>query len=144
MWALIADDDPVYRELVNDLLTGWGFETVVVGDGEQAEKIIRDDERIEIAVLDWMMPVMDGYEVCRRMKQSDAGRDVYVIIITGDRLRDELIKVLIAGADDYVIKPFEPLDLKIRLRAAQNIIGLRKQLEELRRTIDHGKAGKVA
>ena len=131
MHVLIADDDPVYRQLVDDLLRQWGITTTVVSDGDQAWLAFQRDKTLDMAILDWVMPGLDGYEVCRRVKQ-DASRDVYIILITGSRLKDEMIRVLIAGADDYIMKPFETLDLKVRLRNAMTILALRSEVSALR------------
>ena len=130
MHVLIADDDPVYRQLVDDLLRQWGITTTVVSDGDQAWAAFQRDTTLDVAILDWVMPGIDGYEVCRRVKQ-DTSRDVYIILITGSRLKDEIIRVLIAGADDYIMKPFETLDLKVRLRNAMTVLALRSEVAEL-------------
>lgn len=126
MHVLIADDDPVYRNLLEDLLRQWDFEVTSTSDGNEAWQVIQRDDTVKLAILDWMMPGMDGCEVCQKI-----GQGIYTILITGTRLKDDVIKVLIAGADDYIIKPFEPLDLKIRLRAAMRIINLEAKVAEL-------------
>jgi len=131
MHVLIADDDPVYRQLMEDLLRQWGIRTTVVSDGDEAWTAIQRDWTLDVAILDWMMPGMDGYEVCRRIKE-DKSREVYIILITGSRLKDEIIKVLVAGADDYILKPFEALDLKVRFRNTMTILALRSEIAELR------------
>lgn len=131
MHVLIADDDPVYQQLVDDLLNQWGITTTLVPDGEQAWDAFQRDKTIDVAILDWMMPGLDGFEVCQRIKQ-DPSREVYIILITGSRLKEEIIRVLIAGADDYIMKPFEALDLKVRLRNAMTILALRAEVAELR------------
>ena len=136
MRILIADDDPVYRTLLGDLLVQWGFDVVLTCDGQEASEAIQADPDIDLAVLDWMMPGKDGYELCREIKQDPARQDLYIIIITGSRCRDQLLKVVVAGADDYILKPFEPLDLKIRLHAAKRIIDLRAELAQLRRSAE--------
>lgn len=131
MYVLIADDDPVYRTILKELLTGWDFEVTVVTNGREALDAIRGDPAIRLAVLDWMMPEVNGFEVCRRLKQDDA-RDIYVILVTGSRNRKQIIRVLVAGADDYLLKPFESMDLKIRLRGALRIIELENEVWRLR------------
>ncbi len=128
MRVLIADDDPVYRSLLGDLLEQWEFEVQCTADGQEAWEALRRDPTIKLAVLDWMMPGIDGYEVCHRIKQDPTKSHIYTILVTGSRLKDEIIKVLVAGADDYIIKPFEPLDLRMRIRAAMRIINLEAEL----------------
>jgi len=131
MRVLIADDDPVYRNLLDGLLSKWGFEAVCACNGREACEAIRRDPAIELALLDWMMPEKDGYAVCHDIRQDSSTCDLYILMITSNGLRDELIKVVVAGADDYIIKPFEPLDLKIHVRAAKRIIDLQAQLAGL-------------
>ncbi|MDY6913347.1 MAG: response regulator transcription factor [Planctomycetota bacterium] len=134
MRVLIADDDPVYQILLEDLLKQWGFDVVVTGDGSEAYQAIRQDKAIKLAILDWMMPGTDGYAVCRLIKEDQSRQNVYIIMLTGDRLKDDIVKVLVAGADDYLIKPFEPLDLKIRLHTARRILDLQAEVAELRQS----------
>ena len=129
--VLIADDDPVYRQLLETLLKQWNFRITLVCNGQEAMDAIERDPSIQLAVLDWNMPVMDGYEVCRQVK-SDLSKNLYIILITGSRYKDEIINVLVAGADDYILKPFDAMDLKIRVRSAMRIINLEKELNSLR------------
>ncbi len=110
----------------------WDFEVTSVSDGSEAWEAIQRDRMIKLAILDWMMPGLEGHEVCQKIKQDGNISTVYTILVTGSRLKDDIIRVLIAGADDYIIKPFEPLDLKIHVRAAMRIISLEEELSELR------------
>ena len=128
MQILIADDDPVYRTLVESLLVEWGYEVALACDGNEAWEILQRSEAPELVILDWMMPGIDGFEICQRVRQADLPREVYIILMTGTSRKEDIIKVLVAGADDYLIKPFEPLDLKIRLRAARRILDLQAEL----------------
>ncbi|MCK4601305.1 MAG: response regulator [Phycisphaerae bacterium] len=132
MHVLIADDDPVYRGLLEDLLGQWGYEVTSTCNGQQAWEAIQREGTIEIAILDWVMPEMDGYEICHRIKQDSDKQHIYTILVTGSRFKEEIIKVLVAGADDYIIKPFEPLDLKIHLRSAMRIVNLEAEIDALR------------
>jgi DNA-binding response OmpR family regulator len=125
---MIADDDPVYRGLVEGLVKEWGYPCVLACDGNEAWEILKSPDGPDLVILDWMMPGLDGFEVCRLVRQANLGRDVYIILLTGSHRREEIIQVLVAGADDYLLKPFEPLDLKIRLRAAQRILDLQADL----------------
>ncbi len=134
MQVLIADDDPTYRRLLEGLLTHWGFEVTSAENGRQAYEALASHRQIRLALLDWMMPEMDGYEVCRQVKRQAWGEGIYTIIVTGSRMKDDLLKVLVAGADDYVIKPFDSLDLRIHVYAAKRIIDLQAELEALRTT----------
>ncbi len=139
MHILIADDDNVYRTLLSGLLDQWGFQHTCASDGEEAWDAIRHDPSIKLVLLDWMMPKMDGYEVCEAIRRDKArSADVYVILVTGAKMKDDVIKMLVVGADDYIIKPFEPLALRIRLRAAMRIIDLQTEVAQLRQGMPAG------
>ncbi|MFA6133481.1 MAG: response regulator transcription factor [Phycisphaerae bacterium] len=128
MQILVADDDPVYRSLLESLLEESHFEVVLAADGAEAWAILQQDDTPELAILDWMMPNMDGYEVCRQVRATKGNAVPYILLMTSNGHRDELLRILVAGADDYLLKPFEPLDLKIHLRAAIRILNLEAQL----------------
>lgn len=128
MQILIADDDPVYRTLLQSLLQEWRFDVSTASDGAAALAMLTQSGAPRLAILDWMMPGMDGFEVCRRLRQRD-GRNPYILLMTGNSQREELLTIILAGADDYLLKPFEPLDLKIRLRLAVRVIGLEDDSE---------------
>jgi len=143
MRILIADDDPTYRALLSDLLEQWGYEPLVCEDGEQAMDALQGPTAPNLAIVDWMMPGLDGFELCRRVREMDGGGDVYILLATGSRLKEEIIRVVVAGADDYIIKPFEPQDLQIRLRAAQRILDLRHEVRQLQCRLESGANGSV-
>jgi len=132
MRILIADDDPVFRTLVKDLLVEWGYETASACDGTEAWQVIQRDEAPPLLLLDWMMPGLDGFELCRRIRADAKQEGAYILLMTGSWRKEEIIRVLVAGADDYLIKPFDPVDLKIRLRVAQRILDLRREVTGLR------------
>jgi DNA-binding response OmpR family regulator len=136
----VADDDPVYRDLLRDLLTQWHFDVFVVSDGNEAWNAMQGPDAPRLVILDWMMPGLDGFEVCKMARTENLKQDVYIILLTGSRKKDEIMKVLVAGADDYLIKPFEPVDLKIHLRTARRILDLQAELAELRQQL-HAMAG---
>jgi CheY-like chemotaxis protein len=128
MQILVADDDPVYRNLLQGLLEEWHFEVVFAANGAEAWAILQRLDAPTLAILDWMMPEMDGYEVCRRVRQARGDSIPYILLMTSNNKREELLRVLVAGADDYLLKPFEPLDLKIRLRTGIRILNCEEQL----------------
>ena len=132
MRALIADDDPVYQELLRNLLSQWEYDVVVACDGNEAWEALQTDDPPKLAIIDWMMPGLDGFELCRRIRQSPQGDGLYVLFLTGGSRKKEIIRALVAGVDDYLIKPFEPLDLKTRLLVARRILDLRQEVAELR------------
>ena len=132
MKILVADDDTIYRDLLERMLAQWNYEVITTCDGQEAMDVLCGSDPPRVIILDWMMPRVDGFEVCRRVRQLDGGAEFYIILLTGSRLKEEIIKVLVAGADDYLLKPFDPLDLKIRLRAAQRILDLQSALSARR------------
>jgi DNA-binding response OmpR family regulator len=133
MRVLVADDDPVFRALSQRLLQEWHFDVVLASDGEEALEILQSDDHPRLVLLDWMMPGMDGYEVCKQMRNQKGRGNAYIIIVTGTRKKDDIMKVVLAGADDYLIKPFDLVDLKIRLRNAMRVLHLQDDLDELKR-----------
>lgn len=127
MRVLVADDDAVYRQLLRNLLESWHFEPVVVEDGQKAWELLRDDGGFPIVVLDWFMPWMDGCEVCRHVRAL--GRDdIYILLMTANPNKDEAVQVLVAGADDYLAKPFAPAELQVHLRMATRLLNLQQEL----------------
>lgn len=129
MQILVADDDVVYRKSLQLLLEKASFEVVLATNGAEALAILQRPDAPTLAILDWMMPEMDGYEVCRTIRQARSDSIPYILLMTSNSRREELLRVMIAGADDYLLKPFEPLDLKIRLRAGMRILDSPEQLK---------------
>lgn len=115
--VLVADDDPVARLLVVAVLTELGYETLVARDGGEAWRLY-EDERPALVVLDVDMPIVDGLEVCRRIREEDGGRDVFVLFLAGRDRPDEFERLLDAGADEFIAKPTTAEDLRARLMVA--------------------------
>ncbi len=132
MQILIADDDPTYLSLLESLLVPWGADVVKVSDGDEAWEALDRGLTPDLVIADWMMPGLDGFDLCRKIRSDRRTSDLYVMLITGSHEREEIIRVLVAGADDYLIKPFIALDLEIRFRAARRILELRKEIGQLR------------
>ena len=133
MRVLVADDDPTYRSLLTDLLTKWHFEPEVVSDGLEVLAVMEGADPPQLVILDWEMPGVNGFEAARTIRHDLSGRKAYILMITGSRRKRDMMQVLVCGADDYLIKPFEPMDLKIHLRSAMRILHLREELEELKK-----------
>ncbi len=134
MQVLVADDDPVYRNLLQELLEQWHLNVVVAADGSAAWEIMQQEHPPSLVILDWMMPGLDGFEVCSKIRNESAEKNIYVLIVTGSSKKEEVLRVVVAGADDYLIKPFDPSELKIRLRNAMRVLRLQDELDELRRS----------
>lgn len=130
MRVLIAEDDVVVRRLLEASLVKWGYEVVVVCDGSEAWEVLAGEDLPELVLLDWMMPGMDGLEVCRRVKSRDGGRYIYVIMLTAKRGKGDVAVGLDAGADDYVTKPFSARELRARVNVGMRMLNLQRSLEE--------------
>ncbi len=141
MRVLIADDDPVSRRLLQVTLSNSGYETVMAVDGREALSILDQEDSPRLIVLDWIMPHLDGVEVCRAIRRRASEPYLYIILLTIKGQQREIIEGLEAGADDYVTKPFDLLELKARLRAGRRILELQEQLiasrEQLRFEATH-------
>ena len=136
MKVLLAEDDALSRRVVESRLEKWGYEVVSVADGGAAWNILHREDSPQLAILDWMMPVMDGPSICRAVRTA-GGRYVYILLLTAKGQESDLVEGLEAGADDYLIKPPSFEELRARLFAAERILQSQEQLisarEELRR-----------
>jgi diguanylate cyclase (GGDEF)-like protein len=128
MKVLIADDDPVSRRLLQATLSDSGYETVIAVDGAEALRELEQEDSPRLVVLDWIMPHLDGVEVCRAIRKRAREPYLYIILLTVKGQQQEIIEGLEAGADDYLTKPFDVLELKARLRAGWRILGLQERL----------------
>ena len=135
MRVLVADDDPTYRSLLQELLTKWHFDVVLATDGREALDVMAGNDPPRLVLLDWEMPHVDGFEVARTIRGGNTGRNTYVLMITGSKRKEDMMQVLVCGADDYLIKPFDPMDLKIHLRGAMRILHLQEELDGLKAVI---------
>ncbi|MBP3960457.1 response regulator [Gemmata sp. G18] len=128
--ALIAEDDPVSRTLLERTLQGWGYEVVVTCDGAEAWAALLADDAPHLAILDWMMPGLEGTEVCRRVRALAQSIPTYVILLTARGQSDDIVAGLDSGADDYVTKPFDRQELRSRIRVGERVIALQQGLAE--------------
>ena len=124
MKVLIADDDAMWRTMLERHVFNWGFEPIVVEDGKQALAVLLDSQAPRLAILDWQMPLMDGIDVCRKVKRSEDLPFTYVMMLTSRDGQDDIVTGLDAGADDYLTKPIKPAVLRSRLAAARRIVEL--------------------
>lgn len=125
---VIAEDDPVSRRLVTAAIEAGGFNTIVTNDGDEAMTALRAQKNACIAVIDWMMPGIDGVEICRRMRES--GRRIYIIMVSARGTKTDEIEGIDHGADDYVVKPFDPNELLARVRAGMRVMKTQEALVE--------------
>ena len=130
MRALIADDDRVATAILSSALRGWEIDAVVTHDGAAAWDVLTSDAPPPLAIVDWMMPGLDGLELCRKIRQNDAAAHTYVILLTSrDRLED-VVAGLDAGADDYLVKPFRSAELRARITAGVRVLSLQARLAD--------------
>ena len=128
MKALIAEDDSISRRMLEAFLVKWGYEVMAATEGEEAWGILQGNDPPRLAILDWMMPGRDGIEICRSIRQRKGRPYVYILLLTARGQKQDIVEGLEAGADDYVTKPFDPFELRARLRAGRRIIELQEQL----------------
>jgi DNA-binding response OmpR family regulator len=125
--VLIADDDDRPRELLGHYLKNWGFSVVACRDGLEAASILEADNAPSIALIDWLMPGLEGVEICRRVRSNPERPYIYLILVTGN---NEAARGLEAGADDFVTKPYDVDELRARLTVGQRVVGLERKLAE--------------
>jgi diguanylate cyclase (GGDEF)-like protein len=135
MKLLVAEDNPLFQAMLQSLLTGWGYDVTIVSDGLQAWKMLDCEDPPQLAILDWMMPGIDGVEICRRLRAAAREPYVYVVLLTARTESGDLVEGMDAGADDYLTKPVRAHELRARLCAGQRIIELQEQLLQAREAL---------
>lgn len=123
MRILIVDDDDLALEALSLVLTEAGHEPLVARDGREALETLRD-RSCRLVITDWVMPEMDGLELCRRVREEDLGGYVYLILLTSRGAGTDIVAGLSAGADDFLTKPFDPAELAVRVRTGERILCL--------------------
>jgi DNA-binding response OmpR family regulator len=141
MRILIAEDDPVSRLLLETHLRKWGHEPLIATNGADAWASLQAGDPPRLAILDWMMPEIDGVEICRRARARSAAPPLYIILLTARAARADTVEGLGAGADDYVTKPFDSNELRARVgvgvRVAELQGELAKRIAELELALAH-------
>ncbi|WP_176049689.1 SpoIIE family protein phosphatase [Burkholderia sp. BCC1644] len=135
-FVLIVEDSPNYRLLLKRTLGKLGFGIVEAEDGVQALRLLRERHEIALVVSDWEMPELDGPGLCRAIREESLGRYVYIILLTARDGSDALVDGMEAGADDFLTKPVDVNELRVRLRAGQRVIDLEAALAERNRHLD--------
>jgi len=135
MKVLIAEDDATSRRVLEVVLRKWGYEVLSVGDGDAAWEALRREAPPRLAILDWMMPGLDGVEVCRRVRAHDSEKLTYIILLTALGRQEDVVAGLEAGADDYVTKPFEKDELQARIKVGQRLIKFHDQIVSLKEAL---------
>src|SRR5580698_5749538 len=138
MQALVVDDSAVYRKLIGDHLRSWGFGVTLAVSGSEAWKILELPDAPKLVLLDWVLPDIDGIELCQRIRKAgSSGPYVYVILLTSKEGRQNMLDAKQAGADDYLVKPFDELELKARLLVGKRILDLQEELVSARESMRH-------
>jgi DNA-binding response OmpR family regulator len=129
MRVLIADDDAIGLRLLDRTIRRLhGYEVVAVTDGLAALRVLEASDPPPLAILDWMMPNLDGVDVCRNIRNTPRLQSIYIILVTGKESRESRLEGLRAGANDYITKPFDPAELEARVRVATRVVELQLQL----------------
>ncbi|HVN78981.1 MAG TPA: diguanylate cyclase [Terriglobia bacterium] len=128
MRVLIADDDAVSRRLLHSTLVRWNYEVVACIDGTEAWEALQKEGAPQLAILDWMMPGMDGVQLCREVRKRINQPYTYILLLTAKTEKGDIVAGMEAGADDYITKPFDAQELKVRVRAGQRILDLQNEL----------------
>jgi len=130
MRVLIAEDDIVSRRVLQSTLVKWRYEVIATQDGDEAWQVLDREDAPRLAILDWMMPGMDGLDICRRLRQRTKAPYVYILILTARDRREDTVEGLAAGADDYVTKPFDRDELRARVQVGVRMLQLQKSLAD--------------
>jgi len=130
MRVLIAEDDVTSHRILRAVLNRWGYEVVSTRNGRQAWQALQDAGSPRLAILDWMMPEMDGVEIVRKIRKRSESKTMYVILLTAKDRREDIVSGLEAGADDYIIKPFDREELRARVQVGRRVVELQGALEE--------------
>jgi diguanylate cyclase (GGDEF)-like protein len=125
---LVAEDDPIFRHVLETWLGKWNYKVLAVNNGEEAWNILQQQDSPKLAIVDWMMPQMDGLDLCRRLRSCALGPYRYVLLLTARDEKQDVVAGLDAGADDYLTKPFNVEELRARLRAGERILHLQDAL----------------
>ena len=128
MKILIAEDERVSRRLLELTLTAWGHEVIVTEQGAEAWAVLDREDPPSLAILDWMMPGMDGIEICRRVRERKIPTRTYIILLTAKSSKANIVEGLIAGANDYVTKPFNRDELRARVHVGETVLDLQQKL----------------
>src|ERR1700682_2505729 len=140
MKILIAEDDAVSRHLLEATLKKFGHEVVVAADGAQAWAALAGEDAPRLAILDWMMPQIDGVEICRRLRRIANATPSYLILLTAKSTKEDVVTGLDAAANDYLTKPFDRAELRARVQVGAHVLELQSKLAERVRELEDALA----
>jgi diguanylate cyclase (GGDEF)-like protein len=138
MKILIAEDDVTSRLILENMLTKWGYDVVSATDGNDAWEKLQEEDAPRLVILDWMMPGIEGIEICRRIRENSKSEDqyTYLTLLTAKESKENIVTGMEAGADDYVTKPFDMHELRVRVRAGERIVQLQSDLLEAKKKLE--------
>jgi two-component system cell cycle response regulator len=134
--VLVAEDDLTSRGVLRRVLTKWGYEVLTTSNGEEAWAELQREDSPPLAILDWMMPGLDGVEVCRRVRAQVTLSPSYIILLTARGGKEDIVTGLEAGANDYLGKPFDHNELRARVDVGREFIELNQKLLETQRSLE--------
>jgi len=134
---LIAEDDLVSRKILTVVLTKWGYDPVAVKDGDAAWVAMQKPDAPKLAILDWNMPLLDGLEVCRRIRKMETSEPPYLIILTSKTEKSDIVRGLEAGGNDYISKPYDNAELLARINVGKRMIDLQASLNKAKEEMAH-------
>jgi len=130
MKILIAEDDLTSRRILEAILAKWNYEVIATSDGLEAWQALQTENAPPIAIIDWMMPGMDGVDFCRKIRQTHTLTPTYIILLTSKAQQEDVVAGLEAGANDYIRKPFEREELRARIQVGERVIELQTALAD--------------
>ena len=139
MKILVAEDDITSRKILETILSKWGYKVFAVKDGHEAWEVMQSAESPRLCLVDWMMPGVDGIELCRRMRCLETSVPPYVVLLTARSDKKEIVEGLRSGADDYITKPFDNEELRARIEVGKRVVELQRELlyqEKLRGVLE--------
>ena len=143
MKVLVAEDDRIARRLLETMLKKWGYDVVIAPDGNDAWCALQSDGAPHLMLLDWMMPGIDGLEICRRIRKSSIPLQPYIILVTAKDRKADIVLGLEAGANDYVSKPYDKSELHARIKVGERVLELQsalsRRVQELQEALAHIK-----
>ena len=130
MKILIAEDNMTTRRILETILVKWNYDVISVCDGNEAWEKLHEKDPPKLVILDWMMPGINGVEICRRFRQEDPVKPMYIILLTARDEKNDIVEGLGAGADDYIAKPFDKEELRARIDVGRRVVELQAALLE--------------
>jgi DNA-binding response OmpR family regulator len=136
MRLLLAEDNTTTRIVLESTLRDWGYDVVATPDGAQAWQELQAERAPELVLLDWTMPDLTGPDVCRKVRNGPHAQSTYIILLTARANREDLLAGFQAGADEYIVKPFDLEELRVRLQAGARIVELQSKLADRVRDLE--------